>query len=491
MAVNLAGVPAFQENGDILVAAGNIQATLPIPMNYILETMVTFYPQELLSFVLCNVPNCNGHFQFGLVVDTNVPVIFGHHRQEIAFYFPLVTKSTLPYRIPLSTGKLVDGIKWYSATPRDGQVGMRMTCMIDGFLMDLKVRTLDMGFCSACLFVSKGGPGRHVERIIRTIMQYIFLVAKPQPGEDGIHQTCRRFTYEQQLYIKRIWIDRLYEHGEICDEIQNLRMPDGTIRQSLISDLGFDPRNNHEPMRPRQTQYRLVIENLQPISWFFADIRCACGQFRQRQFQLLRFQAVPLLRGTHVSVEPAFLTFNRHTLEFDEDYWMNGAEFDRWNTSNVTRNLSKKVSGTPCRNCDQPMQVYNLGVPETTWMLVVEVPNVYKFTLAYTELPVAVIMAGESFELCWVAYMKDYTHYISLHRVCGHWFYYDDIISGTGGRPCPFRRINHRLFQGHRLDYTMERAFYIRTANKNPHRCLRLADQEAAAAAQAAQIRVR
>ena len=364
----------------------------------------------------------------------------------------------------------------FSSTPIDGQIGLRMTCMIDGFLTDLKVRTLDRNFCQGCIFIAKEGPARRLERIIRTIMHYIYAVAQPSVGPDGVHQSIRNFTYEQQqLFIKRIWIDRLYDEYELKEDTVSCRR-NGVDVQMRVNDLSYDPNNHDEQMLPRLSMFRFVIENLQPVSWYFADISCRCGVMPRKPFQVMRFMATRITTGVHISVEAAYFTFNPMSLEFDDEYWEYGAEDDSFYTSNFTRNLSKKVDGKACDTCQDPIHLSNFGTPETTWLLVVECPNVYKYKLKHTQLPPSVIFQGELFELAWVSYMKDGNHYISVHRMGGFWYFYDDYGQRRGSQPCPFSRLDSVQFNRDRVFYTLERAFYLRTPVKTPHRCLVLAE---------------
>ena len=467
-----------QENADILVIGGTVQAAVPLPVNFIIQPMVTFYPDILRTVVACEKAGCEGHFKFGMYKDKNLPVEFGNHDKDAPYYFARIKKAVLPMKVPNTRGRLVDGLKWFTATPRDGQIGLRMTCMIDGFLTDLKVRTLDIDFCSNCLFISKDGDGRRIERVIRTIMHYIYAVAKPEPGPDGIYQVVRNFTYEQQLFIKRIWIDRIYDDFELKEESTIVRV-NGVEKEVKFNNLLYDPVNLQELMETRKSMFRFVVYNLRPVSWYHADLYCGCYGDTGRNFQVLRFMATRTTVGVHVSTEAGFFTFNPTSLEFDDDYWeAGGAERDNFFTANSRRNLSRKVQGTICQVCDQMFHVDNFSIPETTWILIVECPMVYRFKLKHTMLPPAIIMSGATFELAWISFMKDSNHYVSIHLIGGYWYFYDDISEHTSSRTCPFNRLDGNWFNLHRMDYTLERCFYIRVASKDPHRCLELANAE-------------
>ena len=98
---------------DLIVIGGNVQNVVPLPISFIIEQMVTFYPDVLRTHINCDVENCNGHYKFGVCFDRNLPVIFGYHKRETAaYYFAFVPKATLPFKVPNTRGLLMDGIKW-------------------------------------------------------------------------------------------------------------------------------------------------------------------------------------------------------------------------------------------------------------------------------------------------------------------------------------------------------------------------------------------
>lgn len=460
------------ENADLVVIGGTIKSAVPVPFEYIIEPLVTFYPDQLKIFLDCEFPGCQGHFKYGIMESRNLPVIFGNHKKDVAYYYAFVTKATLPFEVPRVGHKLMDGIKWYSATPRDGQKGVDMSCMIDGLLMDFKIRILDLNFCANCLFISKEGMGRAIERVIRSIMHYIYVVADPEPTKDGFYQVVKSFSYEQQLFIKRMWIDRLYEGGELQETVRW-----SAAGMNRINDLLYDPANHKMPMLTRLSMYRYVLENLQPISWYFSDVTCGCGTIIRKPLQCLRYMAIPLPRGRFLLAEPAYRTFNPNNLEFDDDYWSNDYEEEDFSTHRLERNLSKRIQGRQCARCNQQTGCLNTGVPETTWMLVVEVPVYLRLELMLSELTPSLIHSGASFDIAYVVLMTQYSHFVSIHLLDGVWYFFDDSKGATGGQPCPFTRLDKRDFRNHRRNYTMERVFYLRSAEKKPHRCLTLAHQ--------------
>jgi len=170
------------------------------------STSVTFFG-TLHSTVSCKPNNTCSHPKYGLHVPSNQPCVFdGHKEGEVAFYIPYASRCTAPFRVPEVGDTLITGIKWNTRTPRDRQLAVKNSCVLDGFLTDLKIRSLDVKFCFECLFTHTSGPGRNLERCLRTIVFHILVQAKPIARSH--YQRIRVFSYEDDLKIKRIWLDK-------------------------------------------------------------------------------------------------------------------------------------------------------------------------------------------------------------------------------------------------------------------------------------------
>jgi hypothetical protein len=458
-----------QVQPDIYVTGGTVQGCMPYPLQAVLEPQVTFYAQVPIR-IKCQQDGCDGHIKYGVWEDRNLPVVFSHHKYEVAHYYAFVIKATLPFRIPDRGNELIDGIKWYSSTPRDGQVGLSNTCMLDGHLMDFKLRTLDMTHCTGCIFMHKAGRGRMIERILRTMMHYIFMVANPQPDRDGMYQACRAFTYEQQLFVKRIWIDKIYQPGELDLEIEE----DLHGGRHIVHDLLRDPVTGQQ-MLTRLSMYRMVLENMFSVSHYNIDTRCQCGDIFNRPMQILRFRVADTQEGRHLFLEPAYNNFNPMTLEFDRDYWET-SEGETRNTSDELKTMSRKVHHRDCSRCGTKLKVTGMRMPEESWFAICEVPAFMKNSLTLRQLPIAAIITDQAFEISWVSMMATNTHFVSAHFLNGHWYYYNDIKGLRASEPCPVRIIDLDRFDY--AAYDMQRVFYRRTTETNPHRCIQKAYEE-------------
>ena len=458
-----------QVQPDLYVIGTSVQGVVPKALVPILEPMVTFYVECPIR-VRCEMAGCRGHYKYGVCEVRNLPVIFSNHRSEIAHYYAFVIKAILPFRLPQQGNELMDGVKWYSISPRDGQIGLTNTCMIDGHVMDLKVRALDIHFCIGCLFVHKTGRGRAIERVLRTIIHYIFMVANPEPSPDGLYQVVQKFTYEQQLYVKRLWVDKIFEPGELRNELHW-----GTQGSNLFNDMLKDPHNNGRKMKTRMSIYRMVLENLQEVSCYNIKIDCGCGKNRLTPLQCFRYMVVDSPQGAFLYPEPAYLTFNPLTLEFDANYWDAG-EFETQHTPDYERNLSKRVAGRNCNRCISRREISDISVPETTWTLIVEVPMYMRNNLQFQNIPLGVVMSGQEFEVSWICFLYGQTHFVSAHYLHGHWYYYDDISGGASSRMCPFKMIDIDNFDF--TNHSFQRVFYRRVTETGPHRCIKRACDE-------------
>jgi hypothetical protein len=341
---------------------------------------------------------------------------------------------------------------------------------LDGFLVDVKFRTLDIDHCCSCLFISRSGPARRLERILRIMMNYIFVVSNPEPDPQGRYMVTRRLTYEQQLFVKRIWIDSHYSTADLKHEWHQ----DNAGNLHEVQNLIYDPITGEE-MLTRMSMYRMVLDNLSPITSFRADITCHCGGEMAKVLQCFRYEVIMLDSGDRVLVpEPAFRTFSAVTLEFDNKYWLTG---ENPNINRLDKNLARRIQGAPCELCHLQMTVSNIQVPETSWELVVEVLVEIKLDAGLHELTPVMLHAGSAFEIRWVSLMSHYSHFVSLHLVNQVWYKFDDMDGHTSNRPCPVNRLDIDHFRANRREYTMERVFYTRMADRDPHRCLRLANE--------------
>jgi hypothetical protein len=74
---------------------------------------------------------------------------------------------------------LLHEIKWGTVLPERG-TGVKNSCMIDSFLSDIKIRSLDKIVCFECPFVHNEGAGLELERMLLTMKGHIILFSKPE-----------------------------------------------------------------------------------------------------------------------------------------------------------------------------------------------------------------------------------------------------------------------------------------------------------------------
>jgi hypothetical protein len=149
---------------------------------------------------------CERQSKFGLIASENCPVIFTAHTNDEIVYSP--TEPSLgelhgPLKIPEEGDILLHGIKWGTIMPERGK-GVKNNCMIDSFLADIKIRSLDKNVCFECFFFHNEGAGLEFERMLLTMKGHIILFSKPE--KEGRCQIVQEISYYEDLIIKRIFI---------------------------------------------------------------------------------------------------------------------------------------------------------------------------------------------------------------------------------------------------------------------------------------------
>ena len=191
-------------DSNVTIKGDKVVAVEPPKMRFI-ESAMTFFS------TLCVVSYCHvcfkGHFKYGLHVKSNLPCVLDKHDEDgVVYYIPFSSKITQPLRIPAVGDTLINGIRWNTTTPRDKQVAVVNSCMLDGFLTDLKMRSLDVKFCFECLFNHASGAGKDLEQCLRTLISHITISARPITQSKYVR--IRSFSYEEDLKVKRIWLDK-------------------------------------------------------------------------------------------------------------------------------------------------------------------------------------------------------------------------------------------------------------------------------------------
>ena len=125
----------------------------------------------------------------------NRPVIFIAHKNDEIVYSP--TESSLselhgPLKIPEKGDVLLNGIKW-GIVLTERIKGVKNICLIDSFLTDIKIRSLDKNVCFECLFFQNEGARLEFEKMLLTLNGHIILFSKPE--REGRHQIVQEMSY--------------------------------------------------------------------------------------------------------------------------------------------------------------------------------------------------------------------------------------------------------------------------------------------------------
>jgi hypothetical protein len=123
------------------------------------------------------------------------------------------------------------------------------------------------------------------------------------------------------------------------------------------------------------------------------------------------------------------------------------------------------VDKVRCLSCHQYLTIDSLTIPETTWLIVVEIPReLQKVSLRFMDSLKTVQMGGVSFYLMWVSILMTHGHFCSMHLYGKDWYFYNDDSDGGLTKTDP-----------EDVDYVNKenlKAFYPRMTRKNPHCCL-------------------
>ena len=428
---------------------------------------VTFF-QALQSKAKCSKGCAEGHPKFGLIASENRPVIFTAHKNDEIVYSP--TEPSLgelhgPLKIPEEGDILLHGIKWGTVLPERG-TGVKNSCMIDSFLTDIKIRSLDKNVCFECLFFHNEGPGLEFERMLLTMKGHIVLFSKPE--KEGRHQIVQEMSYYQDLIIKRIFIssDNVPAYSTSDEE-------SGIPYQNLML-FAFNGKNHTRISENWRTAVQLsqdiqIMRRIDVVSIFSVICHCKCANEAQR-VENIYCCAIRVLKSGQLTVHPGYRGANETSIRksFANRYF--GASKDQarrlW-SKDKNRKLEPAlpVDMVRCLSCHQYPTVDSLTIPETTWLIVVEIPReLQKASLRFMDSLKTIQMGGVTFYLTWVSILMTHGHFCSMHLYGKDWYFFDDDSDGGLTRTDP-----------EDIDYVNKenlKAFYLRRTEKNPHRCL-------------------
>jgi len=401
---------------------------------------VTFF-QALQSKAKCSKGCAEGHPKFGLIASENRPVIFTAHKNDEIVY------------------------SWGTVLPERG-TGVKNSCMIDSFLTDIKIRSLDKNVCFECLFFHNEGPGLEFERMLLTMKGHIVLFSKPE--KEGRHQIVQEMSYYQDLIIKRIFIssDNVPAYSTSDEE-------SGIPYQNLML-FAFNGKNHTRISENWRTAVQLsqdiqIMRRIDVVSIFSVICHCKCANEAQR-VENIYCCAIRVLKSGQLTVHPGYRGANETSIRksFANRYF--GASKDQarrlW-SKDKNRKLEPAlpVDMVRCLSCHQYPTVDSLTIPETTWLIVVEIPReLQKVSLRFMDGLKTIQMGGVTFYLTWVSILMTHGHFCSMHLYGKDWYFFDDDSDGGLTRTDP-----------EDIDYVNKenlKAFYLRRTEKNPHRCL-------------------
>ena len=432
------------------------------------ENQVIFYTDLDLS-VKCS--NCSvRHRKYGYNRECNSVVVFAKHDcDSFVYYQPYFNKANMPFRMPKNNDILINGVRWNTLS-REGygnkrKPGIKNSCMIDSFLTDVKLRTLDPGFCFECRFQHRNGDGRLLERTLRTLIFHLLVYAKPE--KDGEFMAIKKFTTEEDLKIKRIWLNKngfrlhsVFDGNGWNEDLTYYEFADG--RQELGEAFG----GWHKGVNASMDLY--ILRRIDTVSAFMVLAKCRCSE--QVQVRMSYGGIIRKVPGSSQRLQwtfsLAYRNFNSEAREFEDNFWL----WHVYNGESIVTTFDKVEPARPvneerCSVCIDRMVGEGIQIPTSTWMLVVE------FALGLRRTPLSKLRGFEQltvqqicFELAFVSLLQDNGHFVSIHYFNGKWFFYDDLQGGKMTRiSSPDAKYDTKVNL---------RAFYYRKTPTNPHACL-------------------
>jgi len=293
------------------------------------------------------------HPRFAIWSLENQPVQFQSHRRGETAIYTYVRQGEVrkPFRVPEPGETLMSGVKWHTTRPKMEKAALMNSCGLDGFLTDLKLRSLDYNVCFECLFRHEGTSGRNLENILRTLISHIFVFAKSETGK--LYQQIRKFTKEQDLFLKRVWLDdngfrimkkKFYNSaGEIFEAEDLLFVNKGDEEQ----DDGY---RNFSFGNTRISMQYILMEQLHQICQVRVYFHCSCMPSRKGNAKIQVFG-----EGVQPLIHPAYGTFNTEVMRFDEDFAL--AEQIRMGLDPTLRvneaPLAKRIDQCECPSCEE------------------------------------------------------------------------------------------------------------------------------------------
>lgn len=423
---------------------------------------ITFFT-NLLTVIQCFLPGCGEHRKYGLHYAENIPVIFKHHDfGQDPIYVPFKNPICRPLRVPADGDVLLGGIKWKILEA--SSVSKVIPCIFDCFIAALKERLLSKEFCLECLLVHQNGLGLFLERLIRTILMHIVPMAKKCSKSAFLPWGSREKTSEMKL--------RRISWGA---NTPNFRL------SCIETNCGFMETFSYFVPKPEGLEQRPsyiidlnagILRHLETVSRFNVLVRCVCGGGRIYPKQAFI--------GVLNKAKKSHTQFNITLAQ-----WANGEESadPLWNWSlmgsDVPSESVLKSNLLPitsiCPKCKSSIGIVDVQTPDTTWVLMAE------FSQPLQKTSVGVLkhirnysLGGATFFLAFVLlYNKENGHFSSLHfynekNRC-YWRLFDDARGGFL-RDCNPSKVNYN-------ERVNLRAFYFRTTESNPHRCLLRANQ--------------
>jgi len=417
---------------------------------------VTFF-QNLLLMVECLMPACWGHRKYGVVTEENLPVVFRRHEKNgNVFYVPYKNSICLPMRMPENGDVVLSGVKWSVQSSVLATSLLNATSTIfDCFVANLRFRMLTKRLCLECLFMHTNGMGLIFERYLKTILNHLVFYGRYEDNKPYV--PISKFNSSMEFKIKRIWWgfnDKCFKH--VCYESnvgfkENVVFrPESWLNNGLPDGTGVCPDQG-------------ILRWLNTISKIIVTVKCGCNGGAYS----LQNCYVGLLRKGKRSVDLHNIVLAKWDVngdEYEDPLWNFSLYGSRQGSLTVTQLIPKPICST-CPKCDLQINMHNILVPETTWLFMADMAEIMqKRSVANLKKIAEYTIDGVEFYLAFILLYNTRTGDFTSINTFDMWRFFDDSQGGIF-KYCNPKNTDYK-------DRWNVRAFYYRSVNFNPHRCL-------------------
>ncbi len=330
--------------------------------------------------------------------------------------------------MPQRGDTVVDGIHWIALTVEAIGRSDNNTSMIDGMLVDLKLRSLfqEINFCFPCIFLNRSGEGLMLERLLRTLKQHILVYCKPKNSRR--HELTTRLSPKELLdmtsvKLKRVWLDK--NDFKLFRKMENLKLQDFLVYQPGKEIREFQNWTNGVSVN-LDLKYLHKLDSISEVS---LKLKCECLAYNVSYLQAgLLIEETTVQGVTRPTIKIGMLNLNNSARVYTEEFRDYSIFRDSIVPDGVRNNPECSLFLDEFPRCFQSFNFTDIIIPPPTWLLIADFhSNCHKTPVENLRSATYFKMFDEEFSLNWVSIFNIvFKKFTSLHRVGKNWYLFDD-----------------------------------------------------------------